>query len=78
LLGEREVRRRIRLVITLTAAENQSGELVNNAMVRARFCEIMGARVAHGNSDLFLMGLPSMIDAILEIPVATVLEKHSA
>lgn len=74
LLGEREVRRWIRLVVTLTAAENKSSELVTNAMIRARFCESVGERVPHGDSDLFLMGLLSIIDAILEIPMTTVLE----
>jgi c-di-GMP-related signal transduction protein len=74
LLGEREVRRWIRLVVTLTAAENRSSELVNTAMTRARFCELISAKVPHGKSDLFLMGLLSMIDAILEIPMTTVLE----
>jgi c-di-GMP-related signal transduction protein len=74
LLGEREVRRWIRLVVTLTAAENKSSELVTNAMIRARFCESIGERVPHGDSDLFLMGLLSMIDAILEIPMTTVVE----
>ena len=74
LLGEREVRRWVRLVVTLTAAENRSSELMNTAMTRARFCEVISARVPHGKSDLFLMGLLSMIDAILEIPMTTVLE----
>ena len=74
LLGEREVRRWIRLVVTLTAAENRSSELLNAAMTRARFCELMSPRVPHGESDLFLMGLLSMIDAILEIPMVTILE----
>ena len=73
LLGEREVRRWIRLVVTLTAAENRSSELVNTAMTRARFCELISGRVPHGQSDLFLMGLLSMIDAILEVPMMTVL-----
>jgi len=74
LLGEREVRRWIRLVVTLTAAEGRSSELLNTAMTRARFCELISNRVPHGDSDLFLMGLLSMIDAILEIPMVTILE----
>jgi EAL and modified HD-GYP domain-containing signal transduction protein len=77
LLGEREVRRWVRLVVTLTVAENRSSELVNTAMTRARFCELISPRVQHGKSDLFLMGLLSMIDAILEIPMTTVLENIS-
>ena len=74
LLGEREVRRWVRLVATLTAGENRSSELLVSAMVRARFCELLSPKVPHGDSDLFLMGLLSMIDAIMEIPVTQVLE----
>ncbi len=64
----------IRLVATLTAGEKKSTELVITAMVRARFCELLAPRVPHGESDLFLMGLLSMIDAILEVPMARILE----
>jgi c-di-GMP-related signal transduction protein len=74
LLGEREVRRWIRLIATLTIGESKPSELVAGAMTRARFCEIIGDRVPHGDSDLFLMGLLSMIDAILEMPMVSVLE----
>lgn len=74
LLGEREVRRWVRLVATLSAGEGKSSALVTTAMTRARFCENISARVPHGESDVFLMGLLSMIDAILEIPMVTVLE----
>jgi c-di-GMP-related signal transduction protein len=74
LLGEREVRRWVRLVATLTIGENRSSELVASAMVRARFCELLAPRIPHGESDLFLMGMLSMVDAILEIPMISVLE----
>jgi len=74
LLGEREVRRWVRLIATLNIAENRSSELVSSAMIRARFCELLSPKVPHGESDLFLMGLFSMVDAILEIPMAQVLE----
>ncbi|HEY4660865.1 MAG TPA: HDOD domain-containing protein [Terriglobales bacterium] len=74
LLGEQEVRRWVRLVATLAIGENRSSELVNTAMVRARFCELLASRVPHGESDLFLMGMLSVVDAILEIPMTSVLE----
>lgn len=74
LLGEREVRRWVRLVATLTIAENRSSELVASAMVRARFCELLAPRVPHGESDLFLMGMLSVVDAILEVPMTRVVE----
>ncbi|PYV62436.1 MAG: diguanylate phosphodiesterase [Acidobacteria bacterium] len=77
LLGEREVRRWVRLVATLTAGEKKSSELLVSAMVRARFCELLSPKVPHGESDLFLMGLLSVIDAILEIPMIRVVEAIS-
>ena len=76
MFGEREVRRWIRLVTTLTAGDGKSSELVTSAMVRARFCELISPRVPSGDSDLFLMGLLSMVDVILEMPMARILDNH--
>ena len=45
------------------------------ALVRGRFCELLAPKVAHGESDLFLMGLLSLIDAMLETPMPAILEK---
>jgi EAL and modified HD-GYP domain-containing signal transduction protein len=75
MLGEREVRRWVRLVVTLAAGQQKSSELVLSALVRARFCELLSPRIQHGESDLFLLGLLSLMDAILEIPMNEVLEK---
>jgi c-di-GMP-related signal transduction protein len=74
ILGEREVRRWIRLVATLGAGQGRTSELVLSAIVRARFCELLSPKIAHGDSDLFLMGLLSMMDVILEIPMSQVLD----
>jgi len=74
ILGEREVRRWIRLVATLGAGQNKTSELVLSTLVRARFCELLSPKIAHGDSDLFLMGLLSLMDAILEIPMSQVLD----
>ena len=74
ILGEREVRRWVRLVVTLSAGQNKSSELVLSALVRARFCELLSPKIKHGDSDLFLLGLLSLMDSILEIPMADVLD----
>jgi c-di-GMP-related signal transduction protein len=74
ILGEREVRRWLRLVATLSAAQNKPSDLVLAALVRARFCELLAPQVKHGESDLFLVGLLSLMDAILELPMGVVLE----
>lgn len=74
ILGEREVRRWIRMVVTLSAAEQKSSELVMTALGRARFCELLSPRLQSG-SDLFLMGLLSVMDAILEVFMDVLLEQ---
>jgi EAL and modified HD-GYP domain-containing signal transduction protein len=74
ILGEREVRRWVRMVAALGAGQDKPSDLVLSAMVRARYCELLEAKVSHGQSDLFLFGLLSLMDAILEIPMGVVLE----
>jgi c-di-GMP-related signal transduction protein len=75
MLGEREVRRWVRLVVTLAAGQNKSSDLVLSALVRARFCELLSPKVKHGETDLFLLGLLSLMDSILELPMTDVLER---
>jgi EAL and modified HD-GYP domain-containing signal transduction protein len=74
ILGDREVRRWVRLVAALGAGQNKPSDLVLSALVRARYCELAGERIPHGDSDLFLMGLLSLMDAILEMPMGLIVE----
>lgn len=74
MLGEREVCRWIRLAATLVAAQNKPTDLVLSALVRGRFCELLAPKVKHEGSDLFLVGLLSLMDSILDIPMGVVLE----
>ncbi|MGA7218456.1 MAG: HDOD domain-containing protein, partial [Candidatus Sulfotelmatobacter sp.] len=74
ILGEKEVRRWIRLVATLAAGQGKPSDLVLAALVRARFCELLSPRIQRGDSDLFLMGMLSLMDTILEIPMRQVLD----
>lgn len=74
ILGERELRRWIRLIVTIGAAEQKSSELVITALSRGRFCELLSQRLNSGN-DLFLMGLLSIMDAILEVQIEVLLEQ---
>jgi c-di-GMP-related signal transduction protein len=73
-LGEREMRRWIRLVVTIGAAEQACSELILMGLARARFCELLSSRL-QSNSDLFLMGLLSVMDAILEVSLEVLLEQ---
>jgi len=73
-LGEREMRRWIRLVVTVGAAEQRCSELVLMGLARARFCELLSERL-RSKHDLFLLGLLSVMDAILEVSMDVLLEQ---
>jgi c-di-GMP-related signal transduction protein len=73
MMGSIEIRRWVQLVATLGATQQQGSEVVFAALVRARFCELLTNKVPHNGSDLFLMGLFSLIDSILQVPMQTVL-----
>jgi c-di-GMP-related signal transduction protein len=75
ILGERDVRRWVRLVAAVGAGQERTSDLVLSALVRGRFGELLAPQVPHGESDLFLLGLLSLIDAMLEVPMAEVLER---
>lgn len=75
ILGDREVRRWVRLIATVGAGQDKTSDLVLCALVRARFGELLAPLVRHGESDLFLLGLLSMLDTMLEIPMSEILEK---
>jgi hypothetical protein len=55
--------------------EEKTSDLVLSAVVRARFGELLSPHVPHGESDLCLLGLLSLIDAMLEAPMSEVLDK---
>jgi len=74
MMGMRETRRWLRLTATLGAAQSKPGALVLSALVRARFCELAGARILRSEADLFLMGILSLMDTILEMPMARVVQ----
>ena len=74
LMGEDEIRRWCRLAGMFEMSRGRPSELLLSALVRARFAELLGARIQHGEADLFLLGMLSLMDAILEIPMTAILE----
>lgn len=75
LLGEREVRKWASLVTLTQIAEHQARELLIQSLVRARFCEALADEIGLDRSEeLFLMGMLSLMDAILGRPLAVVIE----
>jgi EAL and modified HD-GYP domain-containing signal transduction protein len=74
MLGEDEIRHWISLAATVGAGQKGPAELLQTALVRAHFCELVSRRLPRGQSEYFLLGLLSLIDAILGTPMGTILE----
>lgn len=74
IMGEDEIRRWCRLSGMLELSRNKPSDLALASLVRARFAEAIAARVNCGESDLFQVGLLSLMDAILEIHMRDVIE----
>jgi EAL and modified HD-GYP domain-containing signal transduction protein len=74
LLGEREFRRWVRMVAAFGASNGKCSDVLLTGLVRARFCELMAPSIQPGGSDLFFLGLLSVMDAVLDMPMARVLE----
>ncbi len=75
LLGEKEAVKWIRMATTASMGQAKTSDLVLASLVRARFCELIAPRVEHGSADLFLLGMLSLIDAILAVPMGMVIEQ---
>jgi c-di-GMP-related signal transduction protein len=75
LLGERELRKWIAVVSVGVMADGKPDELMTVPLVRGRFCELLAplAGMAGHANDLFLLGLLSVMDAILDQPLDIVL-----
>jgi len=75
LLGEREFRRWVSIFAVVAMSAGKPLELIRTALTRAYFCEDLSAPagVHEKSSAMFLMGLLSVSDALLDKPIAEVL-----
>lgn len=76
LMGESEIKKWATLVSLATMGEEKPQELMISASVRGKACEILANKLGMENqaSDYFMMGLFSLIDAILDRSLAEVLK----
>ena len=76
-LGEEELRRFVILMILSDLASVKPNELVRLSLVRAKFCELLAlqSQFKNSSSELFLMGLFSLIDSILDTEMNTIMDK---
>jgi len=74
LLGDEELRRWLGLLGLASLAEGRPGALIVSAIIRGRFSELLSshAQLNSRSAELFLMGLLSMFDVVLQSPMEEV------
>jgi c-di-GMP-related signal transduction protein len=75
LLGEHQVRRWIAVACVSAAADDSSPAQLSSALMRARLGELLAPKTACRSYELFLLGLFSMMDTILGMPLEQLLTK---
>jgi len=75
LLGERDLRKWLTVACAALAGEKKPAELVAFALVRARFCELLAHWSGASEAASFMGGLFSLIDAILDTPISSIVKQ---
>lgn len=72
LVGDDGIRRIITLAITSAFNAKQPPEILRMALVRGRFCELAAGLFSLAQAEQYLLGMFSMLPAMLRIPMADV------
>lgn len=77
LLGKRETKRWLTIIVMSGIGRDKPIELMNTAVIRARLCELIALefKLQDQPTDLFLIGMLSMMDAFLDRPLPEILEE---
>jgi c-di-GMP-related signal transduction protein len=75
LLGQREIRKWVSIVVALSLSSNRPEELIYSALVRARCCEVLATLCREDSGGAFIVGMMSLMDAILDRPMEIVISQ---
>ncbi len=75
MLGIWEIKKWLSLIALKGMVEDKPNEILTSSIIRARFGELIGQKcgLADRSSDMFLVGMFSMIDALVGRPMAKIL-----
>ncbi len=76
-MGEAEIRRFVSLIAMSNLAKGKPDELIRVSCIRGKFCELLGALADQrcDPGELFTLGMFSLIDAIVDQPMARVMKE---
>jgi EAL and modified HD-GYP domain-containing signal transduction protein len=72
LVGEDRFRTLVSVAASCLWGEGQSPALIRLALERARFCELAAPLARENPTEQFMLGLMSLVDAMLEMPMETI------
>jgi len=75
LLGRREIQKWVSIVVAISISTDRPGELISSALTRARTCGNLAARCGEDSSGGFMVGIMSLMDAILDRPMDVVISQ---
>lgn len=76
-MGQVEVKKFIALLALANLGDNKPVELLHLSLIRAKFCDLVGQAKSLSNNPPtgFLLGLFSLLDALLDQPMQNIVEK---
>jgi c-di-GMP-related signal transduction protein len=77
LLGKREIKKWLSIIVMSGIGKEKPLELMNAAVIRARFCELIAAgfKIHQKPAEAFFIGILSMMDAFMDRPMEEILEE---
>lgn len=74
MVGDDAVRRMVTVALAGVLGGHRPPALVSMALARARFCELLAPSLSLEASQLYLLGMLSLLDALLETPMPRILQ----
>jgi len=73
-VGEARFRTLVSVAAASAMGHNQPQALINLTLERARFCELLSPMIGENPTEQYMLGLLSLIDAILQMPMEKIVE----
>jgi c-di-GMP-related signal transduction protein len=75
MVGDEEFRKLVSVALTKAMGSGRPDALIPMALTRARFCELLAPHIGQKPSEQYLVGLLSLIDAVLKLPMEQVVQR---
>ena len=74
MVGEEALRRMVTVAMAGTLSAHRSPALISMALSRARFCELLAPGLSETPSEMYLLGILSLLDVLLETLITRILQ----